>query len=271
MELSRLRQELTAALCVRYYNGFSHRVLAGEHCAFHSHPGLELVYHPAGSGVTRTTVPGSPALEFAPGSVVIYGPEVPHDQRMATPGEDFCILVQWRGGAVLWPPVQCLRDMTDSYVVHELHALSHPPASLDEAGRRVLDCRAQALLTALATAAGEQVRRVGLKRGANLVQAACRHVEAHLAAVTRLEDAARPLGISAEYLRHLFPQHTGKSFSAWLTELRVARARELLAQSPLPLKAIARLCGFANERYFCTVFRKAAGLTPGEYRGRAAR
>ena len=56
------------------------------------------------------------------------------------------------------------------------------------------------------------------------------------------------------------------SLKAWLGRVRLERARELLTHSPLPIKAIARACGFQNERYFTTCFRRAFGQPPGAFR-----
>jgi AraC family transcriptional regulator len=47
---------------------------------------------------------------------------------------------------------------------------------------------------------------------------------------------------------------------------RIAHARELLANSELPLAEIALHCGFLDQSRFTTTFRKLSGVTPGQYR-----
>jgi transcriptional regulator GlxA family with amidase domain len=51
--------------------------------------------------------------------------------------------------------------------------------------------------------------------------------------------------------------------------VRLSRAKVMLAHSKLPLKAVASACGFADEYYFSSVFRRIEGLPPGGYRERA--
>src|SRR4051812_10805093 len=57
----------------------------------HSHPVMELVYHPRGSGIT--TLDDGRKIQFEPHSTVIYPALLRHDQRMLKQGEDICIHV----------------------------------------------------------------------------------------------------------------------------------------------------------------------------------
>lgn len=266
--LTRLR----AGLAVRYAMGFRHAMPAGDCCAVHQHAELEVVYHASGSGVTGLGADHAP-LRFAAGSVVLYPPRWPHDQRMETAGVDACVLLAWRGRATPWPPAPLLIPALHSpYAIAELNALSQPPEFSDAASRAVFDCRAQALLAALVVevASTAPAARSPEAPGGEYVRAAQRYVSEHLAQVAHLADVAAAVGVSAEYLRHLFVQHTGTSLTRWLAELRIHRATELLLRSPLPLKAIAAVCGYRDECYFSTAFKQHTGLTPGQCRRRGA-
>ena len=53
--------------------------------------------------------------------------------------------------------------------------------------------------------------------------------------------------------------------------MQVARIRQLLTETDLPLKRIAELTGFAYMEYLCVVFRRLTGETPGAYRRRCLR
>ena len=50
--------------------------------------------------------------------------------------------------------------------------------------------------------------------------------------------------------------------------IRIARAERLLVESDLPLKEIARRCGFSGEKYFSDAFCRATDTRPGAYRHR---
>ena len=81
-----------------------------------------------------------------------------------------------------------------------------------------------------------------------------------------LISVARHVGMSSAHFSTVFSQTMGRSFIAYLTALRVARARELLVSTDLKLAAIATQVGYNEPNYFSHVFRKVEGVTPKEYR-----
>jgi methylphosphotriester-DNA--protein-cysteine methyltransferase len=54
----------------------------------------------------------------------------------------------------------------------------------------------------------------------------------------------------------------------WLQRRRVKAATDLLRTTDRKLEDIAAACGFTSAPYFCPVFRKYTGTTPGEHRAR---
>lgn len=81
-------------------------------------------------------------------------------------------------------------------------------------------------------------------------------------------QAAQIMGVSPSYLSRLFKKELGQNFQEMLIQLRLTKACELLAETSLKHYDIARQVGFEDERYFSQVFRRAIGLTPGQYRAR---
>jgi len=73
---------------------------------------------------------------------------------------------------------------------------------------------------------------------------------------------------SVSYINHAFKKTVGMSLSEYIAEVRVSRAKKLLDSSNLPIKAIASNVGFDDTNYFSVVFKKIAGITPTEWRGR---
>jgi hypothetical protein len=72
-----------------FVHGMRHAVPADVACSMHSHREIEIVYHRAGSGVTR--LDGGRTIPFKEGSVVVYAPDERHDQVMDCKGEDLCV------------------------------------------------------------------------------------------------------------------------------------------------------------------------------------
>ena len=81
-----------------------------------------------------------------------------------------------------------------------------------------------------------------------------------------LDDVAKHVFLAPTYFSKVFKQETGKSFSAYLNWLRIAKSRHLLLASGLKLVDIASLSGFEDQSYFTKVFKRMTGVSPGEYK-----
>lgn len=77
---------------------------------------------------------------------------------------------------------------------------------------------------------------------------------------------AEKVGLSPNYLGKLFHQSMGKSFTEYLTELRVAQARKLLDTTNLKVYEIAERVGYNDWRYFSKIYKKHTGRTLQQYR-----
>jgi LacI family transcriptional regulator len=82
----------------------------------------------------------------------------------------------------------------------------------------------------------------------------------------RVVDIARHAGLSLSVIERRFRSVLGRSPKAELLRVQVSHARELLAESDLPLKQIAKQCGFGSEKYFSDAFLRETGGRPGAYR-----
>jgi AraC-like DNA-binding protein len=59
---------------------------------------------------------------------------------------------------------------------------------------------------------------------------------------------------------------TGRTPQRYVLERRMARAKQLLAETELPLIAIGPRVGYPDQSYFTALFRKHVGMTPKAYR-----
>ncbi|MDD3336995.1 MAG: AraC family transcriptional regulator [Eubacteriales bacterium] len=81
-----------------------------------------------------------------------------------------------------------------------------------------------------------------------------------------LQDVAGFVGMSNSRFSTVFTQKTNITFTKYLTELRVGKARELLQATELRSSQIAYEVGFNDPHYFSYLFKKETGMTPSEYR-----
>ena len=81
-----------------------------------------------------------------------------------------------------------------------------------------------------------------------------------------LKEAAERVGLSDSYLSVIFKQHTGKTFSEALQEIRMEEARRLLKNEYLKIYEIAQRLGYDDPKNFTRAFRNYYGISPREYR-----
>lgn len=84
-----------------------------------------------------------------------------------------------------------------------------------------------------------------------------------------LEDLAQACGIDRFRLTRAFKAAFGIAPHAYLIQLRLARARRLLAQGQTPAEVAVAL-GFADQSHLGRWFRRAYQLTPADYRRRCS-
>ena len=99
-----------------------------------------------------------------------------------------------------------------------------------------------------------------------LVARATNWMTRHLNCKDPLAEACKAMNVSPNTLCRRFKKHLGISPGKYHEQARVARARELLAQTDLTINEISKLSGFRNATYFSTCFKKHSGCTPEDYR-----
>jgi len=85
-----------------------------------------------------------------------------------------------------------------------------------------------------------------------------------------LAELATAAGLSRFELVRRFHAQTGLTPHAFRTNLRIARARALLAAGESPA-VVAAECGFADQAHLTRTFRRAVGVTPARYARAVAR
>lgn len=81
-----------------------------------------------------------------------------------------------------------------------------------------------------------------------------------------LPAVSKEIGLSASYLSRLFRQEIGKTFSEYLTDVRISNAKQLLLSTNKSVMQIALEVGFGNGDYLSACFRKKVGVSPLKFR-----
>lgn len=85
-----------------------------------------------------------------------------------------------------------------------------------------------------------------------------------------LAEISEYVGVTIPHLCFVFKEGTGVTIKHFLSEYRIDRAKELLANRDLKLFDIALQVGYGDGEYFSKIFKKVTGLQPSEYRKRIA-
>ncbi|WP_339256795.1 response regulator [Paenibacillus sp. FSL P2-0136] len=83
-----------------------------------------------------------------------------------------------------------------------------------------------------------------------------------------LKELSVQFFINQVYCCQLFKKNLGKTFSEYVAELRIRKARGLLQQTDLSIESIAIQSGYVDYYYFNKVFKKHCGMTPAKFRKR---
>ncbi|SDX57989.1 response regulator [Paenibacillus sp. CF384] len=93
------------------------------------------------------------------------------------------------------------------------------------------------------------------------------YIQHHLSGDLSITHLSEIVHLNPNYLSRLFKQESGESITAYIFNLRMNRAKELLLLDPLiKIHDIAHAVGFESPSYFTRMFKRAAGLAPQEYR-----
>ena len=72
--------------------------------------------------------------------------------------------------------------------------------------------------------------------------------------------------MNPQYISQLFKNEIGVGFLAYLTSIRMEKAKKLLLSTSLSIGEVAEQSGYGDYRVFTKVFKKSEGITPSQYR-----
>ena len=138
-----------------------------------------------------------------------------------------------------------------------------------EAGRSIFLDEIRDRMTEIYRKANRMVQNGKEAQYSIYIRKCIQYIEEHYSEEINIETVAGTLDISGVYLSQLCRKELSQSFLELLTGTRIKMAKKLLQQMPqMKMYEIAEAVGYRSSQYFASVFKKAEGMTPWEYRSR---
>lgn len=236
-----------------------HAPAPGWHVSTRGHPHHEVVI--VLSGRQRAVTPAGEALA-GPGDVLLFPRGLPHDEHDAgAPGYESLFVAVAAERLPERLPL-CIHDSAGR--IRQLAAWLF--ADRDSSRREVRDA-----CQALGEAALAEFLRLAAHREKPLVERTRAFVRQRLAEPLTLDQLAAQAGLSKYHFLRTYRREAGRSPMADVRAMRLARARDLILTTRLPLKAITQLAGLHDAVNLSRLFRRHYRMTPHELRGARGR
>ena len=143
-----------------------------------------------------------------------------------------------------------------------------PLACLGLVGRNVTAADLKDYLSAILLRTAELRDRAASSQFRSLLKQVVTYIDQHFTDETlSLNQVAREVNISANYLSAVFSQEMGATFTEYVTGRRMDLAKNLLRTTDKRSGEVAAAVGYKDPHYFSFLFKKTQGCTPRDYRG----
>lgn len=92
------------------------------------------------------------------------------------------------------------------------------------------------------------------------------YIGQHFMAELKLEDLAEMSNMSKSSFSRFFKQHTGRTLSDYIIDIRMGNATRMLVDTNESISEICFKCGYNNMSNFNRIFKRKKGSTPSEFR-----
>ena len=104
-----------------------------------------------------------------------------------------------------------------------------------------------------------------------IVDKALQYMKENCVRRIRLSDVSDSVYVSQWHLSKLLNRYTGRSFFDILSDLRIAKSKEMISDPSLRIHEIAVMVGFSDVAHFSKTFKRLTGKSPVDYRASRCR
>lgn len=143
-------------------------------------------------------------------------------------------------------------------------------ASEENIKRMISECRSREdMIKGIAVLAEETAKRFFKYNFCNIegtVKKIKEYIEENYQKPITRSDIAEHVHISPSYVSIVFKRIEGKTVMAYITEVRINKAKRLLSEKKYSCQTVSAMVGYNDYSYFANVFKKQTGHSPSEYK-----
>ncbi len=91
------------------------------------------------------------------------------------------------------------------------------------------------------------------------------YIQENIYSPLNVEDICQRFSLSRSSIQTLFAKNLNTSPKQYISDLKFAKAKQMIKESTYSISEIARICGFSSIHYFSRVFKEKYGITPTSY------
>ncbi|HEY9575601.1 MAG TPA: response regulator [Lachnospiraceae bacterium] len=99
----------------------------------------------------------------------------------------------------------------------------------------------------------------------HLVTGILNYIDHNYALHISFGEIAQKYKMTPQYLGAVFAKETGMTFSAYLRQIRMEKAKELIGSTNMKIYEIAIAVGYPEQKYFSKVFKEYTGVSAKQY------
>jgi len=244
-------------------------------------PEYQLIYLTDGEGVFESTAGGM--RKIAAGDLIVLFPGVWHRYRPARRSAWETLWVSLDGDSMrrlveqgfLGPDQPVLTVGRNPGLLDAYHRLLAAVRDPQQGNPLLLAARAMEILAWILAPSQPEVPQPATAPfvkpvSDRLVAEAVRFIWSHSRPELTVVEVAAHFPLTRRSLERRFHRVLGHTILEEIVRCRLERARRLLIETELPLKAVALSAGFSSGERMSKVFRRAEGISPAEFRRRHA-
>lgn len=108
------------------------------------------------------------------------------------------------------------------------------------------------------------------KSSSSSLQKILKYIQENFQRDLSLEEVSEYSNLSPQYFSRYFKEQMGVTFTDYVNQLRIQKAKVLLAEPDSLVNSVASAVGFENVNSFIRMFKRYEGISPGKYKSRSS-